>query len=241
MLQSFWHGTPIPRLLLRACRAFPALMLMWLPSGPTAMPSSVSCCIRHHLLFCLLLRGCECRLAQAQVLPMPGPASGLPPSCEHNAAQTNDHKALTRQMERLLHQLHALSNQPGGGTPAAAAAAAGELARPPVPAAAAPPQGSAAAAQHPAAALPPFAVVDELSQGSPAAAAGLQLWDQMLSFAGVTKQTPDTLQAVAAALQANQGRPVETVVLRQGAPAVLQLTPQPWGGRGLLGCHLRPL
>lgn len=182
---------------------------------------------------------------------MPGPMGGdavltfnvnpdpRPPS--HNAAQSNDHKALTRQMEQLLHQLHALSNQPGSGASSAAAADAGEPARPPAPAAAAPPQGSAAATQHPAAALPPFAVVDELSQGSPAAAAGLQLWDQMLSFAGVTKQTPDTLQAVAAALQANQGRPVETVVLRQGAPAVLQLTPQPWGGRGLLGCHLRPL
>ena len=84
-------------------------------------------------------------------------------------------------------------------------------------------------------------MVDELSEGSPAAAAGLQLWDQMVSFAGVTKHTANTLQAVAAALQANQGRPVETVVLRQGAPAVLQLTPQSWGGRGLLGCHLRPL
>ena len=143
-------------------------------------------------------------------------------------------------MEQLLHQLHALSNQPGGSTAGGAAAAAGEPARAAVgalPAAAA----QQTNVQHPAAALPPFAVVDEVSQGSPAAAAGLQLWDQMLSFAGVTKQTPNTLQAVAAALQANEGRPVETVVLRQGAPAVLQLTPQPWGGRGLLGCHLRPL
>ncbi|KAI7839709.1 hypothetical protein COHA_006514 [Chlorella ohadii] len=154
--------------------------------------------------------------------------------------QTNDHKALTRQMEQLLHQLHALSNQPGGSTAGGAAAGAGEPARA---AAAALPAAAAQQTnvQHPAADLPPFAVVDELSQGSPAAAAGLQLWDQMLSFAGVTKQTPNTLQAVAAALQANEGRPVETVVLRQGAPAVLQLTPQPWGGRGLLGCHLRPL
>lgn len=64
---------------------------------------------------------------------------------------------------------------------------------------------------------------------------------QMCSFAGVTKQTANTLQAVAAALAAHEGRPVEAVVLRQGAALALQVTPRQWGGRGLLGCHLRPL
>ena len=95
--------------------------------------------------------------------------------------------------------------------------------------------------QHQAAALPPFAVVDELTAGSPAADAGLQLWDQLCSLAGVTHQTPSTLQAVAAALQAHEGQAVEAVVLRQGAQLSLQLTPRQWDGRGLLGCHLRPL
>lgn len=165
-----------------------------------------------------------------------------PPPLADHAAQTNDHKALTKQIEQLLHQLHALSNQPGSSVAAAAPAGAGAAGGgPSQQAAPAAPATQQSGVQHPAAAVPPFAVVDELSDGSPAAAAGLQLWDQMLSFAGVTKQTPNTLQAVAAALQANEGRPVETVVLRQGGAAVLQLTPQPWGGRGLLGCHLRPL
>ncbi|KAL4428566.1 hypothetical protein ABPG77_008878 [Micractinium sp. CCAP 211/92] len=81
-------------------------------------------------------------------------------------------------------------------------------------------------------------IIDELAEGSPAAAAGLQLYDQLCSFGGVTRQTPDTLQAVAALLR--EGQAMEAVVLRHGAPLVLSLTPRTWAGRGLLGCHLRP-
>jgi 26S proteasome non-ATPase regulatory subunit 9 len=54
-------------------------------------------------------------------------------------------------------------------------------------------------------------------------------------------QAGDELQRVAAALQANEGREVEALFLRQGAPVALKLTPQRWSGRGLLGCHLRPM
>lgn len=143
-------------------------------------------------------------------------------------------------MEQLLHQLHALSSLPGGATrdaPAAAGAAAPAPRLAPAAATAAGSGGGYAGAPPP----PPFAVIDELTPGSPAATAGLQLGDQLCSFAGVSKAVPSTLQAVAAALAANEGRPVEAVVLRQGAPLALQLTPQQWGGRGLLGCHLRPL
>lgn len=171
----------------------------------------------------------------------PHTACPLASSCP--AALTNDHKALSKQAEQLLHQLHALSNQPGSSGDLAGAAGGSPAAVPPAaaPAAAAQRQADGGGSCHPAAALPPFAVVDELSPDSPAAAAGLQLWDQLTSFAGVTGSTPDTLQAVAAALQAHEGRAVEAVVLRHGAPLVLQLTPRQWGGRGLLGCHLRPL
>jgi 26S proteasome non-ATPase regulatory subunit 9 len=141
-------------------------------------------------------------------------------------------------MELLLHQLHALASLPGAGSGGSAAA---EVARPaPRPPAAAVQQQRASSSPA-AAALQPFAVVDELSAGSPAADAGLQLWDQLCSFAGVTQQTPSTLQAVAAALHAHEGQAVEALVLRQGALLSLQLTPRQWGGRGLLGCHLRPL
>jgi 26S proteasome non-ATPase regulatory subunit 9 len=49
------------------------------------------------------------------------------------------------------------------------------------------------------------------------------------------------LQQVAAELAAREGQEVEAVLLRQGQQVVLRLVPQRWAGRGLLGCHLRPL
>lgn len=69
----------------------------------------------------------------------------------------------------------------------------------------------------------------------------MQLGDQLCSFAGVTRHSANTLQAVAAALQASEGRAVQTTVLRRGIAVELLLTPRPWSGRGLLGCHLQPL
>lgn len=194
----------------------------------------------------------------ASVDPQAGPPAGWLASRDGSsftpdvhAALTNDHKALSRQMEHLLHALHAQSRagQTGSGAAGAAgsataahAAAAEGAAAPPAPQANSGSGQQAAAALPPAAAaavgLGPFAVIDELAEGSPAAAAGLQLHDQLCSFGGVTRQTPGTLQAVASLL--HEGQAVEAVVLRHGAPLVLSLTPQKWAGRGLLGCHLRP-
>ena len=47
----------------------------------------------------------------------------------------------------------------------------------------------------------PFAVIDEVSAASPAEEAGLQIGDQLISFADITAQTANTLPAIAAALQ----------------------------------------
>ena len=47
----------------------------------------------------------------------------------------------------------------------------------------------------------PFAVVDEVSSSSPAEEAGVAVGDQLIAFASITGQTPNTLPAVAAALQ----------------------------------------
>lgn len=168
------------------------------------------------------------------------------------AALTNDHKGLSRQMEQLLHALHAQSGQVGSSRITQPAPAAGaDPSSPGALSAAAPPalRSSISSPQQPAAALSPaaaraaaagpFAMVDELAEGSPAAEAGLQLHDQLCSFGGVTRQTPNTLQAVAAVLR--EGQEVEAVLQRHGAPLVVTLTPKPWAGRGLLGCHLHPL
>lgn len=157
------------------------------------------------------------------------------------AALTNDHKALSRQLEALLHQLHSLSNEARAGGGGGTSPQARPDSHPAVAAAGLSAAGGGPATSSAGAVPPPFAVVDELTPGSPAAEAGLQLGDQLCRFGGVTRQTPGALAAMAAALQASEGRAVETVVLRHGAPLVLALTPRRWDGRGLLGCHLRPL
>lgn len=42
-------------------------------------------------------------------------------------------------------------------------------------------------------------------------------------------------------VQANEGRELRAVLLRQGGPVTVRLVPEEWAGQGLLGCHLRPL
>lgn len=150
------------------------------------------------------------------------------------AVLTNDHKRVTSQIERLMHELHAEARK---------APSADTVKRP----------GMAEAditsimplhtSSNAAAALPmrPFAVVDEVSSSSPAEEAGVAVGDQLIAFASITGQTPNTLPAVAAALQAHENKQVDARLLRRGSIINLKLTPHSWTGRGLLGCHLRPL
>lgn len=110
---------------------------------------------------------------------------------EYPAVLINDHKAVTSVIEQLVHELHAevrTAQQVPGAQPARTAQ----------------PSASAAHAAASSAAQPhqlPFAVVDEVSTSSPAEDAGIKLGDQLISFAGITKQASNTLPAVAAALQ----------------------------------------
>lgn len=151
------------------------------------------------------------------------------------AVLTNDHKRLTNQIEQLMHELHADARQAPASDPAKRARTtevSNKLALPTQPAA---PMPSTAPV------LRPFAVIDEVSGNSPAEEAGLVVGDQLVAFADITGQTQNTLPSIAAALQANENKEVEAQVLRRGSSLSLKLTPHSWGGRGLLGCHLRPL
>ena len=135
------------------------------------------------------------------------PASPSRPMPSAPAVLTNDLKALMTQAERLLQQLHAPVMAAASAAGARQAAASPRVAarRPPQTANAAEPSSAATAASPQAAALlRPFAVVDEVAEGSPAGQAGVAVGDQMLRFAGVQAQ-PSVLQAVAAALQVNFG------------------------------------
>ncbi|XP_057822088.1 uncharacterized protein LOC131034569 [Cryptomeria japonica] len=86
----------------------------------------------------------------------------------------------------------------------------------------------------------PFAVVDELFDGSPAALDGLQLGDQILKF-GMVEGGDNLVPRLAREGQTNQGRAIPVIVMRRGVKVHLNVTPRAWSGRGLLGCHLQSL
>lgn len=80
----------------------------------------------------------------------------------------------------------------------------------------------------------PFAIVDEIIEPSPAAEDGLELGDQVVKF-GSVEFGENLNQRLAAEARAYQGQEVPMVVLRQGAPISLTVTPRAWAGSGLLG------
>jgi len=93
---------------------------------------------------------------------------------------------------------------------------------------------------------PPFALIDEVADGSPAQEAGIAIGDQICCFAGIDRRETGDLNACFAAIQQlvprSAGTTLEVIVLR-GRPPVrvnIQLTPKQWQGRGLLGCHMAP-
>jgi 26S proteasome non-ATPase regulatory subunit 9 len=80
----------------------------------------------------------------------------------------------------------------------------------------------------------PFAVVDEITDASPAVEDGLQLGDQILKFGNV--EAGDNLQQrLASEAQSSMGQTVPVVIMRQGNVINLTVTPRTWQGRGLLG------
>lgn len=151
------------------------------------------------------------------------------------AVLTNDHKRITNQIEQLMHELHAEARK---------APAVGSAKRPRTmdvsSSLAAPAQPAASVTHAAASSVTPFAVIDEVSANSPAEEAGLHVGDQLISFADISGQTANALPAIAAALQASENSEVEARLLRRGSAVTVKLTPHTWGGRGLLGCHLRP-
>jgi len=90
--------------------------------------------------------------------------------------------------------------------------------------------------------LLPFARVNGVAPGSPAADAGMQRDDLVVKFGGLRHPQPN-LQALAAVVAENENKAISVLVRRSGTEGLtaLRLTPrQGWGGRGSLGCHLVP-
>ena len=112
------------------------------------------------------------------------------------AVSTNNHKRLTNQIEQLMHELHAEARK----APALDAAQQNKTTDTSS-SLAVPAQSAAVMTSSSPPVNRPFAVIDEVSAASPAEEAGLQIGDQLISFADITAQTANTLPAIAAALQ----------------------------------------
>lgn len=147
----------------------------------------------------------------------------------------NDYKDLMARIEKHIHE-HFASLAEGAAdaevTPAAAASSSEE---------------PALRDYVPERLGDPFAKINTVAPGSPAASAGLQPGDLIRNFGYVDAANHDQLKKVAECVQASAGQSVIVKISRPiAAPSQreLQLTLVPrqgWGGRGLLGCHILPL
>jgi len=135
-----------------------------------------------------------------------------------------DRAAAEARVEALLHLVHA-ENRPD---PAGASAS--------------PPLATAAAAA-PASARPPrskFALIGDVTPGSPASAAGLRRGDALLLFGDIDATNFDGVASLGAATRQNVGKAVRVMVQRGASTKLLRLVPQEWAGKGYLGCLITP-
>ncbi|KAF6278070.1 hypothetical protein mRhiFer1_009359 [Rhinolophus ferrumequinum] len=138
----------------------------------------------------------------------------------------NDHKAVMKQVEDALHQLHARDKEKQARDMAEAheEAVSCNLG---LSEALAPPQA--------------FAKVNSISPGSPASLAGLQVDDEIVEFGSVNTQNFQSLQNIGNVVQHSEGKPLNVTVTRRGEKHQLRLVPTRWAGKGLLGCNIIPL
>lgn len=92
----------------------------------------------------------------------------------------------------------------------------------------------------------PFAKVNSVVEGSPAAQAGLKPQDLIRRFGYVDRRNHEGLKKLAECVQGNEGQSVLVKVSRGLGEDVQELSMnllprKDWGGRGLLGCHIVPI
>ncbi len=103
----------------------------------------------------------------------------------------------------------------------------------------------------------PFAVIDAVAPDSPASEANLCNGDLITQFGSINYLNHRNLQALMEAVHGayEKKKPIEITVLRRRRMSVehdiphlveagvrvsrtVEIIPRPWGGRGLLGCHI---
>uniref|UniRef100_F7DHS1 26S proteasome non-ATPase regulatory subunit 9 n=2 Tax=Monodelphis domestica TaxID=13616 RepID=F7DHS1_MONDO len=134
----------------------------------------------------------------------------------------NDHKALMKQVEEALHQLHARGKEKQAKD---AAEAQNEAMN----------QGQGSSWGPSPSFSQPFAKVNSISPGSPASNSGLQVDDEIVEFGSVNTHNFQNLQNIGTVVQHSEGHPLNVTVLRRGERLQLRLVPMRWAGKGLLG------
>ncbi len=86
-----------------------------------------------------------------------------------------------------------------------------------------------------------FAKINGVAPDSPANEAGLLRGDLLLEFDEINSNTRDPLKKLAAEIGGYEFKAIRVRVQRDGQKVSLRLTPKPWSGKGLLGCHLIPI
>ena len=98
----------------------------------------------------------------------------------------------------------------------------------------------------------PFAIIDEVSSNSPASEAGLLENDVIIRFGDINSTNHREFRAIAelVPLTASGNKSIKVAVRRKTMELggivevikteIVELKPRSWGGRGLLGCHIRP-
>jgi len=100
--------------------------------------------------------------------------------------------------------------------------------------------------------LLPFAVIDAVAPRSPSSAAGLREGDLVVKFGKATHVNHSDLRLIAELVPeaASNREEIPIIVLRRSAVGhgaeegireriTVNVLPGPWGGRGLLGCHIK--
>lgn len=132
----------------------------------------------------------------------------------------NDHKAIMVEIEEALHKLHAREKAKQRQDQA---------------------EAQEEAMEQQVTLPPPFARVDAVTDGSPASGAGLRVGDEVIEFGSVNTANFQNLQNIASVVQHSEGKPLRVTVIRVGEKVQMNLTPQRWSGRGLLGCNIVPV
>lgn len=145
------------------------------------------------------------------------------------ACLKNDHKAVMSELETALHTLHATSriSVPLLTTPASEGRPSSH--------------GSTSEPSATYSGVRAFAIVESVSSGSPAEAAGLKAGDAVLVFGSLSLEC-ESVNSCFEKLHSlvKEGAVIPIHILRSNQRLDLQLLPRPWAGQGLLGCRMKP-